>query len=301
KTIHQLIANQVEREPDKIAVVHGDDQLSYAVSNERANRFARELTARGIGPGCIVAIMMERSIRLLVALLGVLKAGGAFLPLDSAYPETRKKFILQDSEAKILITHKHLAEPGNEIWQVPTLKDIMFSGDSDNNTCPPAVTVRRQAVAPGKTRGSNIAYIIYTSGTTGRPKGAAVEQQSLVNYSTWAAKTYTRNGRANFPLYTSIAFDLTVTSIFTPLLTGNAIVVYEEDTATILERIIADNKVEVVKVSPSHLKTTRYEKVKNSGIKCLIVGGEELETTLALDIYKNFAEKIAIYNEYGPT
>ncbi|MCP4156169.1 MAG: SDR family NAD(P)-dependent oxidoreductase, partial [bacterium] len=151
---------------------------------------------------------------------------------------------------------------------------------------------------------TNPAYIIYTSGTTGKPKGVMVEQRGAVDYIRWAIKTYVGGERAAFPLFTSITFDLTVTSVFTPLLSGNEIVVYgEEEKGFILDTIIEDNKVGVIKLTPSHLKLIRDKviDVETTKIKRLIVGGEELETELAEKITANFDGKIEIYNEYGPT
>jgi amino acid adenylation domain-containing protein len=150
----------------------------------------------------------------------------------------------------------------------------------------------------------NLAYIIYTSGSTGRPKGVMVEHRGLVNYIWWAAKKYIKKGKVNFPFYSSISFDLTVTSIFTPLITGNTIVIYgAKDKELLMDKIIDDNRVGLIKLTPSHLKLIREKKidVNSSIIKRLIVGGENFEVSLARDIYDNFGGRIEIYNEYGPT
>ncbi|NIM15667.1 MAG: amino acid adenylation domain-containing protein [Candidatus Aminicenantes bacterium] len=152
-------------------------------------------------------------------------------------------------------------------------------------------------------KSGDLAYILFTSGSTGRPKGVMVEHQGLVNYIWWATKEYVKNEKVNFPLYTSLSFDLTVTSIFTPLITGNTIIVYEAgDKEALVGKIIDDNKVDIIKLTPSHLKLIRENKLeRNSRIKRLIVGGEELGTQLARDIHSNFGRDIEIYNEYGPT
>jgi len=132
-----------------------------------------------------------------------------------------------------------------------------------------------------------------------------VEHRGVVNYTWWAARQYVKNERVDFPLFTSISFDLTVTSLFTPLVTGNAIVVYEEeeeDRGLLIEKVIENNRVGVVKLTPSHLKLIRNKKIDGAGsnIRRLIVGGEDLKTALAKDIDKNFVS-VEIYNEYGPT
>jgi amino acid adenylation domain-containing protein len=148
----------------------------------------------------------------------------------------------------------------------------------------------------------DLAYTIFTSGSTGRPKGAMIRHQGLTNYIWWAANTFVKEEKTDFPLYTSYAFDLTVTSIFTPLITGNAIVLYEGDDKEILiENVIEENRVGVLKATPSHLKLVRDKKPGNSSIKRIISGGEVLETGLAKEITRNFHHKVTIYNEYGPT
>jgi tyrocidine synthetase-3 len=151
----------------------------------------------------------------------------------------------------------------------------------------------------------NLAYVIYTSGSTGKPKGVMVEHRNLVNYIWWAAKTYVNDEGVNFPLYTSISFDLTVTSIFTPLVSGRAIIVYDaegEDNRFLIEKVIEDKGVGVVKLTPSHLKLIKEKKISTGvSIKRFIVGGEDLETQLAVEIHRNSRRDIEIYNEYGPT
>lgn len=151
----------------------------------------------------------------------------------------------------------------------------------------------------------NPAYIIYTSGTTAKPKGVMVEHRSLSNYADWAARTYVKDDCGNFPLFTSISFDLTITSIFVPLITGNTVVVYNDDDnkELLIERVIEDNKVHIVKLTPSHMKILREMDLPSlkSRIHSFIAGGEDLDSRLTEDIYKMFAGSIRIYNEYGPT
>jgi len=307
KTIHELFELQVEKSPDNTAVVdeNGIRSMSYIELNEKSNQLARVLRGKGVGPGTIVGIMVERSLEMVVGILGILKAGGAYLPIDLEYPSARRQFILEDSAAKVLLTNKHLFSENKKMLKHFILEDILFIEDegiySGNHTNLEVFNNSKDLV-----------YIMYTSGTTGNPKGVMIEHQGLVNYIWWAIKNYVKNEVVDFPLYTSISFDLTITSIFVPLLTGNSIVVYgEEDSGFIIEKIIEDNKVGVVKLTPSHLKLIRDKKrtfsdnslggIFKCGIKRFIVGGEELDTQLAGDIYTNFDGKVEIYNEYGPT
>jgi tyrocidine synthetase-3 len=305
KRIHQLFEEQVENKPDKIAIVSADRQLSYRVLNGKANQVARTLRARGVRPEALVGIIMERCPQLLVAVLAILKAGAAFLPIDKQYPGPRKKFILEDSKAEALITGKYIYEKNKEVFQNLTDENILFVEDENIY----AGEVSNLEITDKKP--ADLAYVIYTSGTTGKPKGVLVEHRGVVNYIYWAIKKYVKNEHVNFPLYTSISFDLTVTSIFTPLLSGHAIVIYSgDDREFLLENIIAENRVEVVKVTPSHLKLIRdrmsnnpdlHQERKNLSIKRFIVGGENLEVDLARDISEIFGGNIEIYNEYGPT
>jgi tyrocidine synthetase-3 len=217
--------------------------------------------------------MMERSSDMIAVILGILKAGGAYLPIEPDLPEERKNYMLADSSAKILLTNL----PGAPLHHSSFIETPNHPG--------------------------NLAYLIYTSGSTGRPKGVMMEHRSVVNYITWAANMYVKGESVDFPLYTSISFDLTVTSLFTPLITGNAVVIYnEDDIGELIERIVRENRVGVVKLTPSHLKVlAQEENIAGSTIKRLIVGGEALETQLALDIHETFNGHIQIYNEYGPT
>ncbi len=152
---------------------------------------------------------------------------------------------------------------------------------------------------------TNLAYVIYTSGTTGKPKGVTVQHRSLVNYVWWGIKQYVRNEPVVFPLYTSLSVDLTVTSIYLPLISGNSMVIYENDRTQLpIQKIIKENKVDIIKATPTHLKLLQHTDTvcrENTRVKKFIVGGEELETGLAYDLYNLFSREIEIYNEYGPT
>ncbi len=147
-----------------------------------------------------------------------------------------------------------------------------------------------------------MAYIIYTSGSTGKPKGTMIKQRGLVNYITWADKVYVKNESLDFPLYSSFSFDLTVTSIFTPLISGNKIVVYkDQEDEPIIRQVFKENKVGIVKLTPAHLSMIKEIDNSNSSIKRLILGGEDLKAELAKEVYESFNKNVEIYNEYGPT
>lgn len=150
---------------------------------------------------------------------------------------------------------------------------------------------------------SHLAYVIYTSGSTGRPKGVLIEHRGLTNYIWWAQEVYVKGEKTNFPLYSSISFDLTVTSIFTPLITGNTIIVYDgEDKTALLQSIVQDPRVDIIKLTPAHLQVLKEMNIADqTSVRRMIVGGENLSTRLAQSIHEQFEGRIEICNEYGPT
>ena len=294
-TVLQLFLRQVEQTPHHIALVCDRQQLTYKQLSTTVNGTASLLIGRGLKVNAIVGIMGKRSIGIVAGILGILKAGGTYLPINAIDPEDRIRFILEDSSAPGLITHKYLVDHNPSLANIDTLESIIYTED---------LTEKPVAEVDSPAQPNDHIYVIYTSGTTGKPKGVLVTHRNVVNYICWAAKTYVKNERINFPLYTSIAFDLTVTSLYTPLITGNAVVVYESDAnEALIERVVTDNQVEIVKITPSQLKviSDRKREREISSIKRLILGGEALTTQLATKIYENFNGKIEIYNEYGPT
>ncbi|WP_432774041.1 non-ribosomal peptide synthase/polyketide synthase [Brevibacillus gelatini] len=289
KTIVELIAEQAARTPEKTAVVCGDDSLTYQELMERSAQLARALRARGIAKGSIVSIMAEHSLELVVAIMAVLQSGGAYLPIDPEYPLDRIQYLLDDSQTTILLTQSHLQQ------------SIQFSGSILDLNDPALYTGDSSYLAP-ECQPDDLVYMIYTSGSTGNPKGAMITHQGLVNYIWWANKVYVQGEAVDFPLYSSISFDLTVTSIFTPLLSGNTIYVYRgADKVQLILDIIKENKVGIIKLTPTHLKLIEEIDGRTSSIRRFIVGGENLPTKLAQRIYDNFGQDVRIFNEYGPT
>jgi amino acid adenylation domain-containing protein/non-ribosomal peptide synthase protein (TIGR01720 family) len=309
KAIHELFAGQVERTPDYIALQgsqaagkQGTAHVTYRKLDERSDRLGHLLNEKGLGGDKIAATMMHRSMELVIGIMAILKAGGAYLPIDPQYPQERIDFMLKDSRAKILLKG-NAVEPG---------KSETNPNDQNKVSTPIVLNFEHlnfEFVSNFEFRASNLsssklAYIIYTSGSTGKPKGVMIEQSALVNYIWGAAKNFVKGEQVYFPLYTSISFDLTVTSIFTPLITGNTIVIYdEEDRGQLIRQVVQNGRKSVIKVTPSHLKLIREDKIesRSSSVRRFIVGGEALDSSLAADIYDNFKGAIEIYNEYGPT
>ncbi len=290
KTIHQLFEDQVEKTPDYIAVTDDHHSLTYRELNGKANQLARLLRTKNVGDNVIVGLLTVHSTETIVGIFAVLKAGGAYLPIDPGYPVERINYIIEDSNIGIILTNEGVD------------RNFAFRGE--------IINISNQDLYVGDTanlelkyNSNNLVYLIYTSGSTGRPKGIMIEHQSLVNYIWWAIQMYLASSqREVFPLYSSLAFDLTVTSIYTPLLSGNKIIVYQaNDAEFVLHQIVRDNKATIIKLTPSHLALLKDMKFEKSSVKRLIVGGEELKVSLAKHISENFADSIEIYNEYGPT
>ncbi|MGL5675519.1 MAG: amino acid adenylation domain-containing protein, partial [Cellulosilyticaceae bacterium] len=288
ETIVSLFEKQVEKTPQRIVLQEKDRQMTYQELDAQSEQFAQYLVSKGCGVGSIVGIFMPRSIELMVGILGVLKAGGAYLPIDASYPMERVTYMLEDSKATMLITTDTLK---NEVpFKGTILTDVYQKVDEASRT---------QLVKPVP---NDLIYIIYTSGSTGNPKGVMLTHQSVVHYITWAAKVYLQNEKCDFPLFTSISFDLTVTSLFTPLLTGNRLVIYGDDLGGEgILKVFEEDQVGIVKLTPTHLKLVMDKKMPEATIKRLIVGGEQLECFCAKKITDNFGGDIAICNEYGPT
>ncbi len=296
KTIHRLFEEQTRKSPNNISLIFADQELTYRELNQRANHLAHMLQSKGVQPQGILGLMVKRSPQLIMGILAILKSGGVYLPIDPDFPKERIEFVLADSATTILVTMQDLSN------KITFEKEIIYLSDMTNRVLPPPYLHQSPLV---NVPASSLAYIIYTSGSTGRPKGVLISHRSLVNYTLWAEKTFVKNEKVNFPLYTSISFDLTITSIFTPLISGQTIIIFEEkenEKSFLIEEVIRHPNIGVVKLTPSHLKLIREKKISPfNPIKRFIVGGEELETRLARDITGNFPGNIEIYNEYGPT
>jgi amino acid adenylation domain-containing protein len=300
KTIVDLFRAQVARTPDAEAIRFVDETLTYQQLNERSNQMAAHLTSTGVGPSQIVVVFMEHSIEVVVAILGILKSGAAYVPVDAATPKGRLATILKDiakgrdGRAPVAVT-----QTGLQSVISPNLADI-FVLDADFRS----ISTQPEPDRPSAATPDNVAYIIFTSGSTGTPKGVMIEHRSLVNYIWWAARMYSSGERLAWPLFSSLAFDLTVTTLFTPLITGGRIVVYRGDPGVqsmVALKVVDDNAVDIMKLTPAHLAMIRDRDLRTTRLRKFIVGGEDFKTELARDITNAISHPVEIYNEYGPT
>jgi amino acid adenylation domain-containing protein len=300
KTIVALFEEQVARTPNDEAIRFAAQSLTYRELNERANQIAAHLGTLGVGPDHLVGLYMEHSIEVVYAILGVLKAGAAYVPVDPASPSERVAFMLRDMAAGRAGTLPVLVTQSRLVDTLPSGAARVVTLDADCSTLAGyAVANPRAPVSP-----NSLAYVIYTSGSTGTPKGVMIEHRSLVNYIWWAKDQYSRGERLVWPLFSSLAFDLTVTSIFTPLISGGRIVVVREDPGMpgmAIFKVIEDGGVDIVKLTPAHLAMIKDMNLRATRVRKLIVGGEDFKTELARQITEKFGRPVEIYNEYGPT
>lgn len=289
KCIHQLFEEQADCEPERIAIIYKNEEFTYGELNNKANQLANKLRKHIVKRHNVFGIMMHHSPEVIIGILAILKAGGTYLPIDPEYPEERINYILSDAEVSVLLTN-YLP-----IMQTSFKGEIILVDrhELNSNYIQNPISVNDP---------DDLAYIIYTSGSTGAPKGVMIRHQGLVNYIWWAKKQYIHNQDEIFALYSSLAFDLTVTSIFTPLINGNPVKIYSENGSEFtLHRILKDKQVHILKLTPSHLSLMKGQDWSESNIRCLIVGGEIFNTSLARQIYECFGGDIVIFNEYGPT
>jgi amino acid adenylation domain-containing protein len=286
--------------PAAPALIDGDDRYTYGELLDAVAELSARLSGAGLRRGDVVGLALDRSADLVVALLAVLDAGGAFLPLDPSHPEDRVAFMVAESGAALVLCRPDDAERFVSMGAAPVVVGSL--DDAPEPGARPGIgrgDVERTRVEP-----DDLAYVIYTSGSTGRPKGVEVTHGSLAEYVDWARRTYTDRAGLRFPLFTSPSFDMTLTSIFVPLVSGGTIVVYREEPGfegLLVRRVFEEDAVDVVKLSPSHLVLVRDLDLTSSGIERLVLGGEDLKTTVARAALDAFGGDVDILNEYGPT
>ncbi|MFD0474212.1 AMP-binding protein [Nonomuraea thailandensis] len=284
----ELFEAQVERAPDAVAVRCGGEVVSYAEVEGRANRLARVLVGEGVGAESVVGVCLGRGVDLVVALLAVWKVGAGYLPLDPGQPVERIAFMLADSRAVLTVTSSEIAD---ELPAGPARLVVLDD---------PLTTLRLAAVPAVRpdrvVSGDQVAYVIYTSGSTGRPKGVVVTQAGLANYVGWAAGVYGVGEGA--PLHSSVGFDLTVTSVWVPLVSGAAVVVSTEGGAEGLAGVLSDG-LGLVKVVPAHLGLLAGTVGSDVG-RTWVVGGEALPGALVRSLLARSPGSVVV-NEYGPT
>jgi len=295
RCIHQLFEAQVERTPDAIAVVFEDQKLTYRELNTRANQVAHYLQKLGVKPEVLVGICTERSLSMVVGILGILKAGGAYIPLAPDYPQERLAYMLADSQVSVLLTqHKILASLPKHQAQV-----ICLDADWD------LISKEAPDEPVSGVQAGNLAYIIYTSGSTGKPKGTMIIHQGVVNYLSWCTSVYAVADADGAPVNSSISFDATITSLFSPLLVGRKVVLLPEnqELESLSDALHSQNNFSLVKIAPAQLEILGHllpQKQVTTGTKAFIIGGEALSAKI-VSFWHAIAPETKLINEYGPT
>ena len=293
-SVAQMFEQQVERDAAAVALVCGTERISYGELNERANQLAHYLRARGVGAETLVCVYLERSVELVVALLAVVKAGGTYVPLDPQYPAERLSFILGETAAPVVLTQSSLVATLPESAALTICLEQQAAELSGESTANLEQTVERE----------QLVYVLYTSGSTGRPKGVAVTHGGLMNYLQWAGANYLRGGQGA-PLHSSIGFDLTVTSLYLPLLNGERVLLLPEEQGIegLRETLRQEQDFSLVKLTPAHLQLLSAQ-VSGAEVqhwaRALVIGGEAL-TAEQVSFWRTEAPQVRLINEYGPT
>jgi len=295
KSVVDLFAEQVECTPAQVAVICGNERITYAELNERAEELAEELRRKGVGPEIVVGLLLERSVELVVALLGVLKAGGAYMPLDPAYPRERLRFMIEDAKPKVIVTQRSYASALPESTKVLVVDEAVSRKGAGFVS----------SFVPSPIHGSSLAYVIYTSGSTGQPKGTLITHSGLLNYLNWAMQTYPLAEGTGTPLHSSLSFDLTVTSIYPALLTGRYVEIIPEAEGVLglSTALTRQPNYSLVKLTPAHvqlLTTQLAEQETGKLTRALVIGGENLLAE-TVKWWREHAPQTRLFNEYGPT
>jgi non-ribosomal peptide synthetase component F len=246
--IHELFERQVDRTPEAVAVIFGDQHLTYRELNSRSDQLAHHLCELGVGPNVLVGICAGRSLEMVIGLLGILKAGGAYVPIDPTYPTERVAFILHDANAPIVLTQAKLLQtlPASMAAEVVNL-DEWDCAQPDLNSH----NMLRSATD------ANLAYLMYTSGSTGSPKGAMIPHRAIANHTRWMQSTFPMDEHDCVLQKTEFSFDVSVWEIFAPLLVGARLVMAlpggQKDPEYLINTV-NEHQVTVLQVVPSQLR-----------------------------------------------
>lgn len=291
--VHEWIEEQCARVPQNVAVICGDEHLTYAQLNQRASQLALNLLAEGAGADSVVGILAPRSADFIVAILAVLKAGSAWLPIDPDTPLERIKYMLSRAVATILVTDAKV----NAAWQDIQIPIIRMNDPWATDI---KLTIPRSNILP-----EHLAYVIFTSGSTGGPKGVAIEHRQLIAYLRGFRAELNLPDGASYALVSTMAADLGHTPVFAALTSGGCIHVIPPDCSSdmpALARHLIEHPVDYIKIVPAHLEALcqSFPESANLAWKAAILGGEPLIWGLTETIRK-FAPDCKVVNEYGPT
>lgn len=283
-----LLEQQAVRTPHEIAVVDGYQRLTFAELHARANRLARYLRRLGAGPEARIGVYMNRSANMVVGLLGILKAGAAYVPLDTTHPQERLAYVIGDTGLSVVVAETATAD----VLPTAGLQVVRLDADWDRIAREPATAPTHQLLP------ENLAYVLYTSGSTGRPHGVALTHSNVVGFLDWAARAFPAEDRAGVLASTTISFDLSIFEIFLPLSAGGIIILAEN--ALEWFRLPCAAEVTLVNSVPSVVRELLVHGPLPGPVRTLNLAGEPLPVGLTHDLYHESSVG-RILNLYGPT
>jgi amino acid adenylation domain-containing protein/non-ribosomal peptide synthase protein (TIGR01720 family) len=286
--IHQGFEAQVEARPQAIALRHAGAGLTYAELNRRANQLARHLQTLGVGAEIRVGVAMPRSAELVIALMAVLKAGGTYVPLDPDYPADRVAYMLDDSQARVLLTQQHL------LSQLPETQAQVVWVEAGGQAFADLASHNLE----GGIDSANLAYVIYTSGSTGKPKGVAIAHRNVQALIHWSHEVYSEEDLQGVLASTSVCFDLSVWEIFVTLARGGSIIMARN--ALELPDLPERDQVRLINTVPSAIAALQRAGQIPQGVRIINLAGEPLKQTLVDTLYRETAVE-HVYDLYGPS
>jgi len=288
RCIHDLFVAQVNRTPDAVALVWDHQRFTYRELDQWSDRIARRLRALEVAPDMRVGVFIERTPALIVAMLGVLKAGAAYVPLDPVYPSERLAMIIDDSRMHVLMTSEKLQSQLEAGDAKVMLVEEASAGDGDLQATPIAVNPTAE----------NLAYVLYTSGSTGRPKGVEIEHRSVISLIAWAQATYRPEEVGGMLAATSICFDLSVFEIFFPLCSGGKVILAEN--ILHFPDMPAVSEVTLVNTVPSAIADLLHAGRIPTTVSTINLAGEALSQDLVDELYRSTSVE-RVFDLYGPT
>jgi amino acid adenylation domain-containing protein len=298
KCIHQLFEAQVEQTPDDVALVFHDEELTYRELDQRATQLARYLRKQGVGPDMVVGVCIERSLEMMVGVLGVLKAGGAYLGLDPAYPQERLELMLDDVNAQVLVTQERFSSR----FEAMGTSQIYIDKDW------PEISAEREAELPANMSTDQLAFVVFTSGSTGRPKGVAITHIALANLITWQVARNTAKPRPRTLQFASLSFDVSFQEIFATWVAGGTLVIADEEVRhdpRALLSVLTEQRIQSVDVPYVMLQylseIATAENVKLPDLRYFIAAGEQLKITPTVRRFFEQLGDCAVDNHYGPS
>ncbi|OBZ12712.1 non-ribosomal peptide synthetase [Bacillus sp. FJAT-26390] len=295
-TVHSLFEQQASRIPDALALKFGDTALSYAELNEKADKMAAKLRRSGIGAEAIVGVMMERSAELVVSMLAIIKAGGAYLPIDIDYPTERIRFMVRDSGAKLLITRRQDEEKARAAIEEES--NLLVKEEIDGQSADEPLLAIGDEGEHQPCSLDSLAYVIYTSGTTGQPKGTLLEHRGLVNLQRYFQNQYGIGEGDRIAQFASSSFDASVWEISMALLTGASLHIVPKEALNdyaSFEAFMGEEKITLITLPPTfavHLDPLRLPYLRR-----LITAG----SAASRELVSRWFDRVSYVNAYGPT